>query len=188
MGLGWLLSCLCKLTVRYFSEVVQSVSYPDTLLPLLRKLSPCSRVRPEKLTDPQLLTKFPAFYGVLRFITAFTKACYVSLSSRQCLGLPSCLFPSGFLTKTLYAPLLPPIRAICSAHLSLVNFITRMIFGEEYKAPGSLLCSLFHSLAALSLLGSNIFLSTLFSKTLSLHSSTDVSDQVSQPYKKLGRL
>jgi hypothetical protein len=32
-------------------------------------------------------------------------------------------------------------------------------------------------------LGPNILLSTLFSKTLSLHSSLNVSDQVSQPYK-----
>ena len=34
-----------------------------------------------------------------------------------------------------------------------------------------------------SLLGPNIVLNTLFSYTLSLHSSSDVSDQVSHPYK-----
>ena len=33
------------------------------------------------------------------------------LSSHLRLGLPSCLFPSGFPTKTLYKPLLSPIRA-----------------------------------------------------------------------------
>jgi hypothetical protein len=35
----------------------------------------------------------------------------------------------------------------------------------------------------LSLLGPNILLNTLFSNTRSLHSSLNVSDQVSHPYK-----
>jgi hypothetical protein len=61
--------------------------------------------------------------------------------------------------------------------------ITQMIFGEEYRAQSSLLCSLQHSLITSSLLGPNILLSTLFLKTLNLHSSLSVSDQLSQPYK-----
>jgi hypothetical protein len=43
-------------------------------------LSPWSRVLPEKLKRPELLNKFPAFYGTRRFITAFTRARYLSLS------------------------------------------------------------------------------------------------------------
>jgi hypothetical protein len=39
-----------------------------------------------------------------------------------------------------------------------------------------------------SLLGPNIFLSTLFSKTLNLLSSLNVSDQVSHPYKTTGKI
>jgi hypothetical protein len=39
-----------------------------------------------------------------------------------------------------------------------------------------------------SLLGPNILLRTLFSKTLSLHSSLSVSDQVSHPYKTTGNI
>ena len=42
-------------------------------------------------------------------------------------------FPSGFPTKTLYTPFSSPIRAICPAHLILLDFITRTILGEEYK-------------------------------------------------------
>jgi len=56
------------------------------------------------------------------------------LSSHLRLGLPSGLFPSVFLTKTLYEPLLAPIRATCPAHLILLYFITRKILDEEYRS------------------------------------------------------
>jgi hypothetical protein len=39
-----------------------------------------------------------------------------------------------------------------------------------------------------SLLGPNILLNTLFSNTLSLRSSLNVSDQVSHPYKITGKI
>jgi len=61
------------------------------------------------------------------------------------LGLPSGLFPSGFPTKNLYTPFSSHIRATCSAHLFLLDFITRTILGEEYKSFSSSLCSLLHS-------------------------------------------
>ena len=49
------------------------------------------------------------------------------------LGLPSSLFHSDLASKTLYAPLMSPIRAICPAHLILADLITRVIFGVEYR-------------------------------------------------------
>ena len=93
------------------------------------ELTPRSRDLPETLTRPKLLKKFPTFCGNRRFITAFKTAGHLSLSrarpiqsmphptswrsililsSHIRIGLPSCLLPSGFPTKTLYAPLLTP--------------------------------------------------------------------------------
>ena len=76
----------------------------------------------------QLVKKFPAFYGIRRFITALTSVRHLSLSwaspiqsiyphptfwrsililsTHLRLRLPSGLFPSGFPIKTLYTPLL----------------------------------------------------------------------------------
>ena len=166
---------------------------------LIYWLTPWSRVLLEKLTGFQLVKKFPTFYGTWRFITAFTNARHLSLSraasiqfipphptswrsiaifsSRLCLGLPCGLFPSGSPTKTLYTHLLFPIRATCPAHLILLDFITRTILGEEYRSLSSSLCSFLHSPVTLSIPGPYL-LSTLFSNTLSLRSSRNVSDQV----------
>jgi len=87
-------------------------------------------------------SKFPAFYGTRKFITAFISACHLSLpwassiqplpphpsswgsifilSSHLLPSLPSALFPSGFPTKTIYMPLLSPNLL----HASLIIFFS----------------------------------------------------------------
>ena len=64
-------------------------------------------------------------------------------SSRLSLGVPSCLFPSGFPTKTLYTPLLTPLRATCPAYLILLDLITQTILDEQYRPLSSILCIVF---------------------------------------------
>ena len=127
-------------------------------------LTPWCRVLLEKLTGLQLVKKFPAFHGTRRFITALTSVRHLSLSwanpiqsiyphptswrsililsTHLRLGLPSGLFLSGFPSKNLYTPLSSPIRPTCPAHLILLDFITRIILGEEYRSFSSSLCNL----------------------------------------------
>ena len=124
-----------KKTTRIFTSVSPSILTRFTYL-----LTPWCRVL-KKLNGLELVKKFPAFHGTRRFITALKIFYHLSLSwaspiqsiyphptswrsiltlsTHLRLGLSSGLFPSCFPTKTLYTPLIKPIRATCPAHLTL---------------------------------------------------------------------
>ena len=163
--------------------LVGSLKVPSLKCVLTYLLAPWSTVHLQKLTDSQLVKKFPTFYGTRRFITAFTSARHLSLSwassiqsilphstswrsilifsSHLPLDLPSGLFPSVYPTKALCTPLIYPMCATCPAHL-ILDLITRTIFGEQYRSLSSSLCSFLHSPVTSSLLDPNIHLSIPF--------------------------
>ena len=80
------------------------------------------------------------------------------LYSHLSLGLPSVLFPSGFLTKTFYVPVLSP----CMPHASPISFF--LIRSPEMWRSSSL-CRLLQSPVSSSPLGTIIFPRTLLSNT-----------------------
>jgi hypothetical protein len=45
-------------------------------------------------------------------------------------GLPSVLFPSGFLTKIVHVFLISPLCTTCSIHLVLIDMITLLIYSK----------------------------------------------------------
>ena len=95
------------------------------------------------------------FYLIYIYISFLILLCYLQI------GLPSCLFPSGFPTNTLYACTLP-IHASCPSHLLILDVITQIMNSEQYKSWSSSLCSLLQYPVTLSFLGPNIFLNTIF--------------------------
>ena len=137
------------------------------------------------------------------FITAFASARHLSLSwassiqsisphpiswrsipilfSHLCLGLPIGFFPSGFPPKPCIRLSHPHTRYMPSpSHSS--PFYPRTILGEQYRSLSSSVYSFIQPSVPLSFLGPNIFLNNLFSNTLNLLSSLNVSDKVSHPY------
>ena len=107
------------------------------------------------------------------------------LSSHLGLGLPSSPFPQAFSPNPVYSS---PGSPTCymPRHHTVLDFIIRTTFSEQYRPLSSSLCSFLHSPVTSALLGPNILLCPLFSNTLSIRSSLNVNDQVSHPYKTTG--
>ena len=99
-------------------------------------------------------------------------------SSHRRLDLSSVLFPSGPPPERC-APHLSPIRAIYPVHL--IHLILLMLRNTDHKANFYVLFFTPHVTS--SLLGPNIFSSTLFSNTL-----PSMTDQVSHPCKITGKI
>jgi hypothetical protein len=134
--------------------------------------SPYPEPTPSSPHDPLQLPEVPSYL----------------LTSHLRLGLSNCLFPSGFLTNTLYTPLSSPIRTTCPTHHILLNLTTRTILGKEYRSFSSSLCNFHRSHVTPSLLGLNTALNTQFSNNLRVRFSHNVSDQVSHQYKTTGKI
>ena len=113
------------------------------------RLNPRNRVLLEKLTVRQPVKKFPAFYGTHMFITAFTKAHQLPLSSTRpiqsthyILFLPDPLYivlpsTSWFSKWSPYLvsphqknPVRVGTRAACPADLIVFDLTTQIIFEE----------------------------------------------------------
>jgi hypothetical protein len=80
------------------------------------------------------------------------------LSTHLRLGLHSGLSPTGFPTNILHAFLLNTIRSICPVHLILIDLITLIELGEEWKLWSSSVCSFLQTSVTSSPFGPNILL------------------------------
>ena len=121
-------------------------------------LTQWSRVLPAKIKNPQLVKKFPEFYETRRFITVFTRARHLSLSSVRSIQstspshllnicfnfiLPSTHRSSKWSLSLRFphqnALRISPTHTCCTPcldhlNLFLIYFITRVIFGAENRS------------------------------------------------------
>ena len=111
------------------------------------------------------------------------------LSSHLRLGLPIGLFHTDFLTKPLYTTLLSPPHTCYMPRKSRSSIWPPeqyLVKNRDHQAPHYVV--FLHSPVTSSLLGPDTLFSPLFSNTLSLRSSLNMSDQVSHPYIATGKI
>jgi hypothetical protein len=144
-------------------------------------LTPWSRVIIEKMIDSQLIKKFPAVYGVRRFIPAhalniyLTDLSFLMLFSYLHPNLPSGISYLDFVIGTVHAFIIYLIRATCPAHLTILDLITlkHVVKNTCYVAPYYASSCCFISLT------SEYSLRTPFSDIRKVCSSLWVRNQVS---------
>ena len=95
-------------------------------------ISRAKSIQSTKLPTDLFKIQCMLYYIILYYIILY----YIILSSHLSLGLPRLLFPPGFLTKTLFA-LLIPIRVKSPIHLIFLDLIFRP-YDEQYKPWSSL--------------------------------------------------
>jgi hypothetical protein len=75
--------CKCNVQLVLISFAIglheAEIKMPKFFTNIQLPVTPWSRVLLESLRVSQLVKKFPAYYGILRFITAFTRAHHLSL-------------------------------------------------------------------------------------------------------------
>ena len=156
------------------------------------------------LTGSQLVKKFTTFYGTPKVHYRIHK-CPQPIPilspdrSSPCTHIPLPEDPSQYYlpstpgsskwSLSLKFPHQNPVYAFPLPHtcymarkFHFLDFITRTIFGKQYRSLSSSLRTFLHSAVTSSLLGPNILLSTL-----SLRYSLSANDQVPHPYKTIGR-
>jgi len=97
---------------------------------------PRSRDLLEKLTGPQPIKKFPAFYGTRRFITVFTVACRLSPSRSRYSYFPSPLnnathFPiTGSTLEMGHIPQVKQAGKLLNFYGLIITVFVTIIFGN----------------------------------------------------------
>jgi len=103
---------------------------------------PSSQVIPHILWNPKVhyrIHKCPPpvrFQTQLHLVQAPTPhflKIHLNITPHLRLVLPSGHFLSSLPTKTLYKPLFSSVRALCPAHLILLDLNTRTLLGEQYR-------------------------------------------------------
>ena len=152
---------------------------------------------------PQLLKKFPSFYGSkgsLQHSQNSTSSPYPQADQSKHapieflkillnIILPSTSLSSKWFLSVRFAHHNPvstspvvPICATCLAYLTQFDFLNPPNIWQGYISWNSLLCYFLQSPVISSHLGPNIFFSTLFLKTLNLCSSCNTRGQVLHTY------
>ena len=170
----------CLFPVRPFDvyPILMSWTFHEMWLIML---TPWIIIPLEKLTVTQLVEKFLTFYVHMRFMTELAvhhwsvlrarkiKSTFFSqifsimilvLSSHLCFCLPCGPFLYVFPTKIVYVFLCSPMCAMCPTHLNLLDFITLILNGEQYRSCSSALCSFLHLPLTSSSSATNFLLST----------------------------